>query len=194
VVNYIATTALGVVYQQAGGALSPWAELPSPQTGLISTRLDVKDLNVDGLPDIAEFLIPQSTDFQARITALVQSAGGGSFLRVDSSLADLQGLDGAAVADLSGDGRPDFAIVGFYPVGSPTTVYSKLNILLQDGAGAFQATQSLPMPIAASRVASGDVNGDGLNDLVVFGADNQVFLMFQSATAPGTFLAPQFLD
>jgi hypothetical protein len=192
VVNGISTTALGGLYQQVGGTLSPWRELPSAQSGINSQLLTVIDINGDGVNDIVEFLTPQSTDYQARITSLIQDPVNNGFSKVDSSLAGIWGIDGAVVVDLDGNGRPDFATVGISPSSSP--VKSNLNILLQDGNGAFHLAQSLPIPISASRVAAGDLNADGLNDIIVLGGDNKVFVMLQSAAAPGTFMEPQFLN
>jgi hypothetical protein len=188
VVNGISTTALGVLYQQVGGNLLPWGELPSAQSGVNSKRLAVTDVNGDGVNDIVEFFTPQSTEYQARITTLIQDPAGNSFTKVDSSLAGIRGIDGAVVADLDGNGLPDFATVGIYPSHSP--VESKLNILMQDGTGAFHLTQSMPIPMSAYRVAAGDLNADGLNDFIVLGGDNEVFAILQSATAPGTFMEP----
>jgi len=50
------------------------------------------------------------------------------------------------------------------------------------------------MPIPASRVAACDLDANGLNDLVMLGSDNRVFGMLQSASSPGTFTEPRFLD
>ena len=125
---------------------------------------------------------------------MLQSAPAGSFGAVDTSLSGVNGIDGGVVADLNGDGRPDFASVGFYPVGSPSTVNSSLNIFHQSGGGAFNLAATMAMPISSSRLAAGDVNGDGLNDLLVLGPDNRVLVLFQSATARGSFMAPYFLN
>ncbi len=185
----ISTTALGVLRQRPDGALSPWEELPSAQSGVLSRLLAATDVNGDGTRDVAEFLAPQSTDYRARITTLAQTPGGGGFARVDSSLADVRGIDDAVAADLDGDGRADFATVGFYPGGT------SLNILQQqDGTGEFRLLRTVPMPISDSRVAAGDLDADGLCDLVVLGSDNRVFVMGQSTSAPGTFTEPRFLD
>jgi hypothetical protein len=58
----------------------------------------------------------------------------------DTSRAGIPGIDGATVADLNGDGRPDVAVVGFFPVGSPSTVQSRLNLFTQSGGGTFALT------------------------------------------------------
>ena len=191
--NFVQNTAIGVVYQQPDGTLGAAVTL-SPQTGINTALLAIVDANADGVLDVVEFFTSGSTAHRAKITTLVQSKPPGSFGVVDTSLAGVQGIDGGAVADLNGDGLPDFASVGFFPVGSPSTVQSALNIFLQNGSGAFNLTASIMLPIASSRVAAGDVNGDGLNDLVVLGSDNQVLVLLQSAIARGTFLAPQLLN
>jgi hypothetical protein len=184
--NGIGTTALGVLYQQIGGTLTPWEELPSAQSGVNSQLLAVTDIDNDGVNDIVEFFTPQSTDYPTQITTLIQDPAGKNFTTVNSSLAGIWGIDGAVVVDLDGNGRPDFATVGVYPSQDP--VQSKLNILTQDGTGLFRLTQSLIMPKYATRVAAGDLNADGLIDLVVLGGDNEVFEILQSAAAPGTFM------
>jgi len=192
VTNYVQSTQLGIVYQQPGGSLAPAVTL-SPQTGLNTAMLELPDCNADGIPDVVEFFTPSSTDYKAKVTTLLQSPPG-SFAAVDTSLAGVNGIDDGVTADLNGDGRPDFATVGFYPVGSPTTVYSTLNLFMQDGSGGYTQSAAIAMPISASRLAAGDINGDGLNDLVVLGAENQVVQLLQSTSEPGTFLAPQLLD
>jgi hypothetical protein len=193
VTNYVQSTQLGIVYQQAGGTLAPAVTL-SPQTGINTAMLELPDYNADGIPDVVEFFTPSSTDYKAKVTTLLQSSPPGSFSAIDTSLAGVNGTDDGFVADLDGDGRPDFATVGFYPVGSPTTVYSTLNLFKQDGSGGYSQTAAIAMPISASRLAAGDIDGDGLMDLVALGSENRVVLVRQSKAIPGTFLAPQLLD
>ena len=193
--NHVSSTALGVAYRQPGGALGPIVSL-SPQAGINTDLLGVTDMNVDGVPDVVEFFTPSSTDFSAKLTVLRQSRPAGSFSVVDTSLAGVKGLDGGAVADLDADGRPDFVAVGTYSVGSGCCIHLEhaLNILLQDASGAFTLASRVATPFSPHRVAAGDLNGDGLNDLAVLGAGNQVFVMLQSATAKGTFLSPRLLN
>lgn len=191
--NLVPNSTLAIRYQQAGGVLAPAVAL-NPQTGLISQRLTLTDYNADGVRDMVEFFTASSTAYPSKVTTLLQSNPAGSFATVDTSLSGVNGLDGGVVADLNGDGRPDFASVGAYPVGSPSTVASTLNLLLQNGSGGFTLSASIALPIASTRIAAGDVNGDGLLDLVLLGGNHQVLLLLQSASVRGTFLAPVFLS
>lgn len=150
--------------------------------------LSFADYNGDGRNDLFTFFRPSSFRYNAKITVLLQGSQPGTFsVPVDTSLAAIQGIDGATVADLNGDGRTDVAVVGFFPVGTPSTVQSRLNLFMQPGSGAFALAGVYDLPIAASCVAAGDIDGDGLNDLVVLGSDNQCLVLIQSHTMPGTF-------
>jgi hypothetical protein len=65
---------------------------------------------------------------------------------------------------------------------------------MQNGSGGFGQASSISMPNPATRITAGDINGDGLNDLVVLGGNNQVAILLQSNTVHGTFLTPQLLQ
>ena len=84
-------------------------------------------------------------------------------------------------------------MVGFFPVGSPSTIQSRLNLFIQSGGGTFALAGVYDLPIAASRVAAGDIDGDGLNDIVILGGDNKCLVLIQSHTQPGTFNMPHQL-
>jgi hypothetical protein len=117
-----------------------------------------------------------------------------SFGAVDTSLSNIRGIDGFVVADLNGDSRPDVATTGFFPVGSPTVVRSNTNLLLPIGGGAYGVAAIYEMPAAMEAINAADIDGDGLNDLVLLGGDdNRAFVMTQSRSAPGTFLTPRAL-
>jgi len=192
-VNYVATTKLVIIHQQSSGILEP-ALMLSPQTGLIQAMLTLVDYNVDGLTDVVEFFTPSSVEYTSKVTALLQDAPPGTFTAVDTPLGQVKGIDDGVVADLDGDGRPDFATVGFYPVGAPTTVRSTLNVFIQDSMGGFVQTAAMAMPSSCSRLAAGDINGDGLEDLVALCSENRIVLVLQSTSIPGTFLPPQMID
>jgi FG-GAP-like repeat len=92
------------------------------------------------------------------------------------------------IADLNGDGLPDLALAD---------LTGSVIVLLQDPAhpGQFLAPIILPTPTGASSVAVADLNGDGAPDLVaagsdVYGNNGAVYVLFQVAATPGTFLMP----
>lgn len=179
--------------QQQDGSMGLVTTL-SQQTGLNVKYLVVDDYNGDGANDLFVFFGPFSADYKAKLTVVLQESTPGTFSEpVDTSLAGISGIDDAVVADLNDDGRPDFAVVGFFPVGSPSEVFSRLNLFLQSGNGAFSYTGYYSLPINGSRVTAGDIDNDGLNDLVVLGGDNEVVYFIQSQTVKGTFITPKSL-
>jgi hypothetical protein len=195
-INYVWNEDLGIVYQQAGGVLEPVVSLSS-QTGLNTQALVITHYDTNGLADVVEFFTPESDAYTAKVTTLLQSSEG-TFTAVDTSLATVNGIGDGVVADLNGDGRPDFASVGSYPTGSepfsPPTIESTLNIFIQNGSGGFGQTAAISMPVASYQLTAGDINGDGLNDLVVLGSENRAMVLLQSSVTHGTFLVPQFLN
>jgi alkanesulfonate monooxygenase SsuD/methylene tetrahydromethanopterin reductase-like flavin-dependent oxidoreductase (luciferase family) len=96
---------------------------------------------------------------------------------VDTLMKDLKGIDDAVIADLDGDRRPDAAVTGFFPVGSPSVVHARINRFTQAGAGAFALVSSGDLSIEASRVTAGDVDGDGRNEVVVLGSEDRFLVL-----------------
>jgi hypothetical protein len=185
--GYTPNGELAISLQQSNGTIGS-AALLAPQTGLNAGLLAIADYDGDGRNDLFAFFTPFSSGYNAKITVLLQGSQPGTFsVPADTSLAGIRGIDGATIADLNGDGRPDAAVVGFFPVGSPSTIQSRLNLFIQSGGGAFALAGVYDLPIAASRVAAGDIDGDGLNDLVILGGDNRSLVLIQSHTQPGTF-------
>jgi hypothetical protein len=182
---------LAISLQQPDGTLGPITTL-APQTGLNVDFLSIADYDGDGANDLFVFFTPSSVDYKAKLTVVLQESVPGTFAEpVDTSLSGIKGIDDAVVADLNGDDRPDFAVVGFYPEGSPSEVKSRLNLFIQSGGGAFSLTGVYNMPISVSRVAAGDIDDDGLNDLVVLGSENQSMVLIQSHNIMGTFNSPK---
>lgn len=95
------------------------------------------------------------------------------------------------IGDLNGDGKPDILVADNSSAGHAI-------ILFQDPAnpGRFLAPVQLATGTSgAAAVAIADLNGDGANDIVVATSDangnnGAVFVFYQNATTPGTFLAP----
>lgn len=162
---------LGVSLQQADGTPGPFVSLATT-LGVNASRLAIADYEGDGLRDVFGYFTPYSTDFAARLTVLRQGPLPGGFTApVDTSLAGLLGIDDAVFADLDADQRPDAAVAGFFPVGSPSEVRARLHRYTQGGAGTFALVASQDLSVHASRVTAGDLDGDGRNELVVYGGD-----------------------
>lgn len=185
---YPATGGFVAAYQRTGGF--DVSSVLASQTGQNVGRLAVADVNGDGRNDLFAYETPFSTDFSARLAVVPQSAVPRAYdPPLFTSLAGVQGIDDAALADLNRDGSPDAAVVGFFPVGSPSRVESHLNLFVNSGAGSFTLSSVVSLPIATSRVAAGDLDGDGRTDLVLLGDKNRALVMFQASS--GELLAPR---
>jgi hypothetical protein len=189
--GYTPNGVLAISFQQPDGFLGSFITVTA-QTGLNAKKITIADYNDDGANDLFVFFTPFSEDYHAKFTVILQDPETGTFTTpVDTSLNNVKGIDDAVVADLNEDGQPDFATVGFFPEGSPSQVYCHLNLFLQSGGGTFDLANVYNIPISASRVAVGDIDGDGLDDLVVLGAENEVLVLLQSQTKNGTFNSPK---
>lgn len=187
------TIALGWAAQQSDGSLGATVVLAS-QTGLNIQRLGLLDYDGDGARDLFAFQTPYDQRYDATMTVILQGVPPGSFLGAATTRLDgLRGLDDAVFADLNRDIRPDAAVAGFYPSGSPSTVRARVNLFTQSGGGLFAPTTVHDVPVPVSRIAAGDLNGDGATDLVVFAGSDGCQVMLQSTVSPGVFAAPRSL-
>jgi hypothetical protein len=184
-VNYTATGSMAMMRQSTSGALSA-PELSLRNTGLTAQRMAMTDYDGDGLRDVVLFLRPSSADYKGLlVTALQQPLN--VFTGIETSLAGVDGIDDAAIADLDGDGRPDVAVAGWwFDQGDVTRPRGRVNIFTQSGAGRFVQRAQYDVPLNVERIAAGDVDGDGLQDLVLLG-ENQCYVMLQSRVVPGAF-------
>lgn len=149
-----------------------------------ASQVAIGDVNGDGLPDLV------SADFG--VSLFLQSAPG-AFAEPLSLYSG--GANWVAIGDLNGDGAPDIALTDAVGV----------KILFHTGA-ATSATFAAPVAVftqtpnadvsGANLIAIADVNGDGLNDLIITdpgptgGATPTVSVLIQDAAHPGQFLAP----
>ena len=128
----------------------------------------VGDVNGDGTPDlvVANYClsIQPSCGGDGAISVLLGN-GDGTFQTAATYNSGGSYAYSVAVADVNGDGILDLAVSNTGPVGANN---GSVGVLLGNGDGTFRtaASYSSGGDIAAS-VAIGDVNGDGIRDLVV---------------------------
>jgi hypothetical protein len=175
----------GVVSVYLNDKLSPGtfnSPLILPSQG--ASQVAIGDVNGDGLPDII------SADFNV---SLFLQTSPGTFAAPISLYSG--GANWVAVADLNDDGSPDIALTDNVGV----------KVLMHTGAASATTfatpvsvfTQTLNQDLqGANIIAIGDVNGDGLNDLVITdpgptgGMAPTVNVLLQESSAHGSFATP----
>jgi hypothetical protein len=143
-------------------------------------RLRVDDLNGDHITDI----VTTNTE-DNNVTILLADGKGGFNEAVGSPFACGDNPFNMAIGDVNADGKPDLAIIN-----SPSSMAegkgkNGLTVLLNDGQGKFTMLRGSPFPAGQNpnRVAIGDVNGDGINDIVSSDFDgNNIFLVLMDKT------------
>jgi hypothetical protein len=164
---------------QTPGTFGAPVILSSPGTSQVA----IGDMNNDGLQDLV------SADFN--VSLFVQTAPR-TFARPVSLYPG--GANWVAVGDLNNDGIADVALTD--TVGVKVLLHTGSAASLTYAAPVAVFTQSVnPGITGANLIAIADVNGDGLNDLVItdpgpVGSPPTVNILLQNKSAPGTFLAP----
>jgi len=154
--------------------------------GAVPSAVKIADVDGDGRPDlvVADRGFTHSGNYG--VSVLFQSATtAGTFLAPATYVTAYGAID-VAVGDLNNDGKPDLVVAN---LGGSWT--GSVSVLLQDPthAGVFNAPSNYPGIYGPLGIAIGDLNGDGKPDIAV--ADgSRATIMFQSATAAGTFSNP----
>jgi hypothetical protein len=156
------------------------------------SQIRIADVNKDGSNDIVialQGLGGNSTVTEAEASqgamVILNSGTAGTFAFAAPVVypAVYAGSISLAIGDLNADGWPDIALCGLYPQGS-----GSIATLMQDptAPGTFLAAAAYTGQGQTASIVIGDLDNDGLPDLVTADATSAVWYKNQSAT-PGTF-------
>ena len=145
-------------------------------------RLRVADINSDGTDDIV------TTNTEANNVTVLLADGKGGFDEASGSPFPCGDAPfGISIGDVNADGKPDLAILNSPGSMGAGKGINGLTVLLGDGKGKFITMKGSPYESGKipNRIAIGDVNGDGVNDIITSDNDSDkiyLFLMTKNGT------------
>jgi len=143
-------------------------------------RLRSQDLNKDGKPDIV------TTNLEGNNATVLLNGGKGEFHEaLGSPFSCGDAPFGVVIGDVNGDGNPDLAIANSPTITAGSRGKDGLWILLGDGTGKFSSLGGSPFRTgrSPSRLAVGDLNGDGINDIAVTNYNDKSISIFYMGKA-----------
>jgi hypothetical protein len=139
-------------------------------------RLRSADFNKDGNPDVV------TTDLDQNAVSILLGDGKGGLHDAPGAPFPAGKAPWAVVIDdMNHDGNLDLVIIPYArDVPDPKDV--GVTVLLGDGKGGFRKMPGSPFSLVGcegpDRVATGDINGDGLRDIVVTCAQNNKLMLY----------------
>lgn len=139
--------------------------IPLQGPSSIFADVDIGDFNADGKADIA---VVRGNSNSINV---LQGNGAGSFSAYATSPTPATPVS-VIVKDLNGDGKADIAATSSGQQGFVRQ--AQVTVLINNGAGGFNAAVDYPTGEAGGTIAAGDFNNDGHPDLVVTSGFMQV--------------------
>jgi len=158
--------------------------------GADAADVAIGDLNGDSLPDLA---VASRGNTDGSVSVHIQdSAQVGKFLPgVDYQTGE--NSQKVRIHDLNNDALPDLAVANNDNDGGSVSVLLQNDFL----PGVFLAPDNYPGLLGPEDIATEDVNGDGLADLVVadkcYDSRERPYIRYQDRDRPGSFLPPAYL-
>jgi len=178
-----------VVTFAGGGNIDDCSFAPAVTIAPVNTqflnRPAFADIDEDGKPDI---IIPESLNNQFSIFRNISFTGivtAGSFAAPVSFATGNQPL-GVAVGDLDGDGKRDLAVLNW--TAAKVSVYKNLSTA---GAISLASKVDFDIPNFAHDISIADIDGDGIQDLVLTSSFNGLTVLRNTGT-PGVINASTF--
>jgi hypothetical protein len=152
---------------------------PFPTDGHSDQGVRSADFNKDGRPDVV------TTGQNINALSLLLSDGKGGFRKASGSPFPAGEAPWAfAIDDINRDGNPDVVVIPYHRDVHDLKRLG-VTVLLGDGKGGFTTMPGSPLPLAGcegpDRVATGDLTGGGLRDIVVSCALNNQLFVFLAA-------------
>ena len=153
------------------GHFAEWQMVPVGRQPYQRPR--IADVNRDGWPDLL------ASNLDSKDLSVVLGGPRGFRPASGSPFAAGDGPFGLATGDFDGDGHLDVAVVNS-PSSAVQSGRDGLTLLLGDGGGRFAKTPGSPLETGPrpNRIATGDLDGDGHDDVVVSRPDDGSIVIF----------------